>query len=159
MSTKISKIVSGGQTGADRGGLDAAIELDIPHGGWCPQGRLAEDGVIPERYNQKELYSKFYSHRTEQNIIDSDATLIFTYGMPQGGSKRTAEFAEKHEKPYLWVDMDHNNNIAAQRVLDWLNDLRDSQIVLNVAGSRGSSAPDLQGRVCEIIKKVLLNQE
>lgn len=84
---KISKIVSGGQTGADRGGLDAAIELGIPHGGWCPKGRKSEDGVIPEKYLLKEMSSADYLKRTEQNVVDSDATVIFTYGQPTGGSK------------------------------------------------------------------------
>ena len=151
----IKKIVSGGQTGADRGGLDAAIEMGVPHGGWCPMGRLAEDGKIPEKYSQKELYSRKYSHRTEQNVIDSDVTLIFTYGLPEGGSKRTAEFAEMHSKPYLWVDMDHNNQKIIDKISSWLMEINADEIVLNVAGSRGSSEPDLQERVCEIIKKVI----
>ena len=150
----IKKIVSGGQTGADRGGLDAAIEMGISHGGWCPMGRLAEDGRIPDKYNQQELFSRKYSHRTEQNVIDSDATLIFTYSLPEGGSKRTAEFAEMHSKPYLWVDMDYNNQKAARIVSDWIEELELENIVLNVAGSRGSSAPDLQERVCKIMKIV-----
>jgi len=159
MEFKIKKIVSGGQTGADRGGLDAAIEVGIPHGGWCPKGRFAEDGKIPDKYNQEELYSRFYAHRTEQNVIDSDATVIFTYGLPQGGSKRTLQFAKQHDKPSLWVDMNLENSVAAENVLVWLNNLRNSQITLNVAGSRGSSHPELQKRVCEIIKSVLLSMD
>ena len=155
MTVKITKIVSGGQTGADRGGLDAAIELDFPHGGWCPKGRYAEDGKIPEKYNQDELYSRFYAHRTEQNVIGSDATVIFTYGQPRGGSLRTAQFANTHNKPYIWIDMRNDNHTAAETLILWLNELRNSQVVLNVAGSRGSSYPDLQQRVCEIVIKVL----
>ncbi len=155
MSAKIIKIISGGQTGADRGGLDAAIQLDFPHGGWCPKGRYAEDGMIPEKYNQEELYSRFYAHRTEQNVIDSDATVVFTYGPPQGGSMRTVQFAKKHNKPYLWVDMLHDSHYAVDALIIWLKQLQDSQIILNVAGSRGSSSPDLQQRVCEIMLEVL----
>ena len=52
--TMIRKIISGGQTGADRAALDWTIKDDIPHGGWCPAGRRAEDGVIPERYRLQE---------------------------------------------------------------------------------------------------------
>jgi len=70
------KIISGGQTGVDRGALDAAIGLGIPHGGWCPRGRLAEDGPIPARYVLSETDSPEYWLRTEQNVSDSDATLI-----------------------------------------------------------------------------------
>ena len=155
MKTQIIKIVSGGQTGADRGGLDAAIALGIPHGGWCPRGRYAEDGRIPDIYNQQELYSRFYAHRTEQNVIDSDATVIFTYGPPEGGSQRTVQFAEKHGCPFLCIDMNSNNMIAAEKVIEWLNSLRISQLVLNVAGSRGSRNPGLQRRVCDIMKDVI----
>ena len=153
---KITKIVSGGQTGADRGGLDAAIEAGIPHGGWCPAGRIAEDGVIPDKYNQQELYSKNYAHRTEQNIIDSDATVIFTYNIPQGGSKLTVILAEKHNKPYLWIDLNEYDNVsAAGKIKNWLNTLPYDQIILNIAGSRGSSYADIQIRVCEIMKSVI----
>ena len=156
MKTQIIKVVSGGQTGADRGGLDAAIALAIPHGGWCPKGRLAEDGRIPDVYNQQELYSRFYAHRTEQNVIDSDATVIFTYGPPEGGSKRTVQFAEKHGRPYICIDMNGDNLTAAEKIVDWLLPLRNSQLVLNVAGSRGSRNPGLQRRVCDIIKEVIM---
>jgi hypothetical protein len=159
MEFKIKKIVSGGQTGADRGGLDAAIAVGLPHGGWCPQGRLAEDGKIPEIYHQDELYSRFYAHRTEQNVIDSDATVVFTYGSPEGGSRRTVEFAVKHDKPYLWVDMNNENSVAAAEVIEWLKKMRNSQIILNVAGSRESSNNGLQERVCAVVKSVLLSQD
>jgi len=117
----ITKIVSGGQTGADRGGRDAAIELGIPHGGWCPKGRQAEDGCIPDQYELSETSSSNYETRTEQNVIDSDATIIFTYGKPTGGSKRTVEFAKKHHRPYLHVDTesaeDTDNN--AMEINTW----------------------------------------
>ena len=71
-----AKIVSGGQTGVDRGALNAAIALGIEHGGWCPAGRVSEDGTIPSRYEMTETDSADYPTRTQQNVIDSDATLI-----------------------------------------------------------------------------------
>jgi len=74
----ITKIISGGQTGADRGGLDAAIHCGLPHGGWCPKGRKAEDGLIPSKYQHKEMESSGYLPRTQANVFDSDATVIFT---------------------------------------------------------------------------------
>lgn len=92
------KIVSGGQTGADRAALEWAISRGIPHGGWCPKGRLAEDGIIPAQYNLHEMKSADYLRRTEQNVIDSDGTVIFTL---TGGSKRTMGFAAKHLRPVL----------------------------------------------------------
>ena len=93
----ITKIISGGQTGADRGGLEAAIEYGIPHDGWCPKGRLAEDGVIPDKYELSEMASKSYLKRTEANVVDSDAIVIFAFGKLTGGSKRTAEDDKPNE--------------------------------------------------------------
>jgi hypothetical protein len=75
----IKKIISGGQTGADRAALDVAIILKIPHGGWVPKGRLAEDGPIHTRYNLKDMPTDSYEARTEQNVIDSDGTLIISH--------------------------------------------------------------------------------
>ncbi len=86
----IRKIVSGGQTGADRAALDWAMSRGVPHGGWCPKGRRAEDGPIPARYCLQETEAANYLVRTEQNIVDSDGTVIFTLkAVLSGGSKRT----------------------------------------------------------------------
>lgn len=74
----VARIISGGQTGADRAALDFAIAHDIPHGGWCPSGRLAEDGRIPSRYQLRETPSPDYAQRTEWNVRDSDGTVIFS---------------------------------------------------------------------------------
>jgi len=82
---KLDKIISGGQTGADRAGLDAAMELNIPIGGWCPKGRKAEDGPIADKYPLQETTSGDYRVRTEKNVKDSEGTIIFTIGKPTGG--------------------------------------------------------------------------
>ena len=74
-SSKVEKIISGGQTGADRAALDFAILHDIPHGGWCPKGRLAENGVIATRYELQETSTKQYPQRTEKNVQDADGTV------------------------------------------------------------------------------------
>ena len=160
-----SKIVSGGQTGADRGGLDAAIDLGVPHGGWCPRGRKAEDGTIPSRYDLVEMRSSSYLGRTEQNVIDSHATVVFTCGPPTGGSKKTIDFANKHQRPCLQVDLsDPDVGAIAEEILKWLSGggLQSASVpvpppnpVVNVAGSRESKAPGIQGRVRDIVKLVL----
>jgi len=93
----ITKLISGGQTGADRGGLDAAIHCDLPHGGWCPKGRKAEDGVIPAEYHLTEMLTDKYLPRTQANVIDSDATVIFTYG-PLSGDSFAGELAYFNER-------------------------------------------------------------
>lgn len=91
-TVSISKIISGGQTGADRAALDFCIENGFPHGGWCPKGRKALDGPLSENYHLSETPSANYLQRTEWNARDSDATVIFTLGdAVTGGSRRTAE--------------------------------------------------------------------
>ena len=91
----IRRIVSGGQTGADRAALDAALGAGVPIGGWVPKGRRAEDGTIPERYsNLRETDTDLYETRTRWNVRDSDATLILSHGALAGGSKKTGAKAE-----------------------------------------------------------------
>ncbi|MCH7225038.1 putative molybdenum carrier protein [Haloferula sp. A504] len=150
----IKRIVSGGQTGADRAGLDAAIAAGVPHGGWCPRGRKAEDGPIPERYNLTETKSASCLTRTELNARDSDGTVILTMGALSGGSKWTAEFADKHGRPWLHLRLDGMTDEGAQaavRAFVEENGIR----ALNVAGSRGSKEPELNGRVRSILVAVL----
>jgi hypothetical protein len=143
MEAHLEKLVSGGQTGADRAALDVAIRHGFPHGGWCPKGRKAEDGIIPEQYQLVETPSASYLQRTERNVRDSDGTVIFTISSQlSGGSKRTAEFAAKHRKP--WVHLPQraasyeDPALLLQRFVDE-NEIR----VLNVAGTRGSKEPDI----------------
>src|SRR5213080_1459301 len=104
MRKVISKIVSGGQTGVDRAALDVALELGIPCGGWCPIGRRAEDGVIPDRYPLRQAPSANYADRTALNVRDSDGTLILARGPLRGGTALTKTFAERYGRPYLVVD-------------------------------------------------------
>jgi hypothetical protein len=146
----LRRIVSGGQTGADRGGLDAAIALGLEHGGWCPRGRRAEDGVIPERYRLTETGSREYAVRTERNLVDSDATVLFTRGPATGGSALTAALAAEHDRPLLHLDLERLEPGAAVAALrDWLH--RHRPAVLNVAGSRASRNPTLAGEVERIL--------
>ncbi len=117
----ITKIISGGQTGADRGGLDAAIYCQIPHGGWCPKGRKAEDGKIPSKYHLKEMNTSDYLSRTEANVVDSDATIVFTEKMATGGSLRTLEFALKHGKPWHHCSLGvTSRKQAVEDIVSWL---------------------------------------
>ena len=155
MKEKIKRIISGGQTGADRGGLDAAIFLQIPHGGCCPAGRLAEDGSIPLKYNMTELFSKSYALRTEQNVVDADLTLIFTYGAPTYGSLLTVTMARKHSKPYLCIDLNNDDSYIIKELSEFLKGHLKPLSVVNIAGSRESSAPGIQKRVFYILTEVL----
>lgn len=145
-----SKIVSGGQSGVDRGALDAAIELGIAHGGWCPRGRLAEDGTIPSRYALTESGSTEYRVRTERNVRDSDATLILYRGELKGGTALTRELAERHGRPCLVVDLDHPPDVDAIR--RWIVASRAD--TLNVAGPRESQSPGISARAADLLRRL-----
>ena len=131
----LKKVVSGGQTGVDRAALEAAIELGIEHGGWCPRGRLAEDGVIPAHFNLVETESPLYHVRTQRNIVDSDATLILHFGKVTGGTLLTRRLARSHGRPLLETNLQEDR--PPLEALDWLR--ANSIQVLNVAGPRESS--------------------
>ena len=85
----LKKIVSGGQTGADIAGIDAAIAYKTPYGGWLPKGWLTEDGPLSAEYQLQEMPTASYPKRTAQNVIDSDGTVILTHGSLTGGSLLT----------------------------------------------------------------------
>lgn len=136
---KLDKVISGGQTGVDRAGLDAAMEAGIPVGGYCPKGRLAEDGTIPERYPLTELTGDDYPARTEKNVMESDGTLILNVGKLSGGTELTLDYSRKHHKPCLVIQLDCGPETGP--VIQWAkeNPIR----VLNIAGPRESKQPGL----------------
>ncbi|MBD2520552.1 putative molybdenum carrier protein [Nostoc sp. FACHB-973] len=136
------KIVSGGQTGADRAALDGAIAHQVPHGGWCPRGRKAEDGVINPRYNLTETPSDEYSQRTEWNVCDSDGTVIFSIAQKLfAGTLLTAQLAQKYQKHCIHIckELTHINPVS-ELLLFILN---YKIVTLNVAGTRASDEPDV----------------
>jgi hypothetical protein len=151
----LKKIVSGGQTGADIAGIDAAIAYKIPYGGWIPKGRLTEDGPLPPEYQLQEMPTASYPKRTAQNVIDSDGTVIFTHGALTGGSLLTRKKAVQHGRPVLHLDLARlTNEEAMHSLVDFIeqNDIE----VLNVAGSRGSKDPELYDNVFKIMYSVLI---
>lgn len=145
------RIISGGQTGVDRGALDAAIEAGAPHGGSCPRGRLAEDGRIPDRYCLAELPSPEYRVRTERNVLDADATLIFCRGALSGGTELTLRLAERHGRPWLVIDLAAQP--SPETVRRWLGE--QAVEVLNVAGPRESQSPGIQAAARQFLLEVL----
>lgn len=150
----LKKIVSGGQTGADRAGLDAAIETGLPVGGYCPKGRLAEDGTVPDIYPLVELTKGGYSARTEKNVIESDGTLILNVGKVTGGTKLTLECARKHNKPCLVVQLD--NTMKADSARHWI--ASNNIGVLNVAGPRESKCPGLHAIALKFLQQVFKSE-
>ena len=136
----VEKIISGAQTGADRTALDFAIERGIPHGGWCPRGRLAEDGQIESYYELKETPDADYPQRTEWNVRDSDGTVIFTIA-PEliGGSALTHELAVEYRKPCLHLSRIADGKAAPAKLHEFVQ--RHRIKVLNIAGPRLSTEP------------------
>jgi hypothetical protein len=145
------RIVSGGQTGVDRAALDVALELGLGCGGWCPNGRLAEDGRIPDRYPLVETPSADYPQRTEWNVRDSGGTLILFRDELTGGSAFTARVAERSGRPCLAVDLKARPDLG--RIRDWIanNEIR----VLNVAGPRGGENPGLYAEARALLRALL----
>lgn len=150
----INKIISGGQAGADRAGLDVAIVLEIPHAGWCPADREAEDGRIPDCYNLNETDSSNHNVRTEMNVRDSNGTIVFSFGKPVGGSELTIRLAEKHKKPCLHIDLESVKTAdCVKRIRGWLKEHKVK--VLNIAGSRESRNPGIYKKVKDVLIEAL----
>ncbi len=156
-------IVSGGQTGADRAALDFALAHGLAHGGWCPRGRLAEDGPLDERYALRETPTARYAQRTEWNVRDSDATVVFTIGpRPKGGTALTVDLATRLGRPWLHLAREGDGSSAgdaptiaehAARLVEFLR-AHDVQC-LNVAGPRASQEPEVAGFVRRVLDAVL----
>jgi hypothetical protein len=143
-------ILSGGQTGVDRGALDAAIDRNIPHGGWCPKGRKAEDGIIPRKYNLRETLGWQYWIRTEKNVLESDGTLVFPGNRKSKGTDLTIRLARKHGKPVAAVALDSPEAAATIRAWIAANNIK----TMNVAGPRESGAPGIGRKTRELLVRL-----
>lgn len=149
-------IISGGQTGVDRAALDAAIALGIEHGGWCPQGRRAEDGRIPEYYRLRETSSPRYADRTRRNVDEADATLIIAPRPLTGGTRLTSEYAAQTGKPCLVIDPADPGTVDEARA--WLAKLPAASgggYTLNIAGPRESQVPGIGAVAQHIVVAIL----
>lgn len=150
----LRKIVSGGQTGIDRGALDAALNAGFPCGGWCPRGRKAEDGAIAPRYPLLEMPGTAYRARTRQNVIDSDGTLILFFGALSGGTLETLRIAEELGKPVLTLDC--NAKTVEDATVEAAAFVRLNGIeTLNVAGPRESSQPGAADHARRLVRAII----
>ena len=147
----LEKIISGGQTGADQGALDAAIHLGIEHGGWIPRGRRTEAGPLPDSYGLSEMPTDDYHLRTEKNVVSAEATAIFSHGPLADGSLLTQQVAKRHGRPWLHLDLNITSAFDAARNLnDWIRHYNIQ--VLNVAGPRASQDPDIYQATADILE-------
>jgi len=147
----IRMIISGGQTGADQAALDVAIRFGIPHGGWVAKGRKNENGRLPDKYQLKEMPAGSRASHAEQNLLDSDGTLIISHGKLTGGSEFVRKMAMHHERPWLHIDLSRMIAFKAARKLRlWI---RSHKIeVLNIAGPRASKDPEIYRDTVEILE-------
>jgi len=153
----VEMITSGGQTGADRAALDWAIRNHIKHGGWCPKGRLAEDGPIDTKYNLTETPGETYLERTAKNVRASDGSVIFTMDdLLCGGSLKTVEIAIKHRKPHLhlWATLETN---LAEELKGWIK--KNEIQILNVAGPRASEQPEIGQFVERVLNEAFSSEK
>ena len=143
----VKMIISGGQTGVDRAALDAALASRIGHGGWCPRGRIAEDGIIGAHYRLRETDSADYAVRTRWNVRDSDGTVILKTGQLEGGTALTARITRTLNKPVLIIDLDQP--FQRMQIEDWINDNEIN--ILNVAGPRESKQPGIYQKAYDLL--------
>ena len=148
---RLTRIISGGQTGVDRAALDIAIELGMPHGGWCPCGRIAEDGIIDVHYQLYETDSEDYAQRTDFNVRDADGTLILNAGELSGGTALTVQCAKQLNKPYLIINL--NEPFSFEPVYAWLN--WHGIKILNIAGPRESKCQGIYSLTEQFLRALL----
>ena len=149
----IEKIISGGQTGASRAALDAAMKLGIAHGGWVLNGKMTEDGPLPEKYNLKEMPDQNHSEKTKKNIKEACGTLILSHGKYSEQFGFVKKMSQRLGKPVLDVDLHTTVAFnAATLINDWIvdNDIR----VLNVTGPRDEQDPKIYQATLDIIQAV-----
>lgn len=146
----VNTIISGGQTGVDRAALDWAMRHGFEHGGWCPKGRRASDGVIPDCYLLMETASDGYRQRNKMNVLNSDATLILNIGDLDGGTLQTVRFAQTLQKPHIVCQLDSPDIqvlIAASK--GWLQSIQPGR--LNIAGPREEKRPGISDKVAAFL--------
>ena len=141
------KIISGGQTGADRAALDFAIKRGLEHGGFCPKGRRAENKPIPKKYNLVETESRGYPQRTILNVKGSDGTVIFVSSKLTTGCKLTLDSALQFNKPVMVINLNEEPNYLT--IGCWIIERKIN--VLNIAGSRESTKPGIHKKVFDYL--------
>ena len=149
----IKKIISGGHPGAEKAALDAALKLDIPHGGWTYKGRKTEEGPLPEQYNVQEIIDKDFSKRIEKNVMDAAGTIIFCFGKPTLGLKMVEELASLYQRPCLNIDLNESPlNIAAATIRVWM--AKNEVQVIYFTGQKPTKGSDIYSEVLSVIEAV-----
>jgi predicted Rossmann-fold nucleotide-binding protein len=149
---KIQKIISGGQTGVDRAALDFALENEIPCGGWCPKGRLSEDGSIPPKYPLQEASTEHYPQRTEMNVRESDGTLVIFEEKMDRGTLLTVDLCKKHHKPFFELEVNNHSEKVRMIFSQWVS--ANGISVLNVAGNRENFSLGIHKKTIKLLQEL-----
>lgn len=149
----IIKIISGGQPGVERAALDAALKLNIPHSGWTYKTRRTHEGILPDKYRVKELADVSFSDRIEKNVLDSDATAILTHGSLTIGLKIVKDHAEKHNRPFIHIDLNENPiNLASALIRKWM--INNQLEAIYFTGSKSTEGANIIQEVIQIIEGI-----
>lgn len=152
----LKRIISGGQTGVDCAALDAALDSNFPCGGFCPKGRIVEDGVIANKYPLQEHQSSNYAQRTLENVLQGDGTLIIYFNELKGGTALTSRFCKNHQKRFILINANECDYSEATKAI--LSFVQQHEIeTLNVAGPRKSQWPDGYSFTYQCVKEVIEN--
>jgi Circularly permutated YpsA SLOG family len=148
----LKKIISGGRSGAEWAALDAAIELDIPYGGWVSRGRQTPDGPVPDKYKVlEELPSPAFTDRAEKNVSESDGTVLFTHGKRTTETKLLEKITGKHRRYFLHIDLSELPlHMAASVLRAWVD--KHGIEVLNVTGPRPIGDPTIYLEVYKVVQ-------
>jgi hypothetical protein len=149
----IKKIISGGLPGVELAALYAAIKLGIPHGGWTYKSRKTKNGALREQFNLKEIANPSYFERLEKNIIDSEGTVILTYGQLIRGAIATKNLAGKYNKPCLLLQLNEFTfGQAVSSIRKWMDKNAIEKIFFT--GSKPIASPNIHQEVIKIIEGI-----
>jgi hypothetical protein len=148
------KIISSGTDGADRAALDVAIKLGIPYGGWMSGDMKGENNIPENKYKLKKMMPSEHPGHIENNVIDSDGTLIFSHGKLDAKSIWQDGFAEKHQKPWLHIDLYRITGFEASiKISEWV--LENHVEILNVTGSRSKSDQNIYAATMNVLESAI----
>ena len=162
--SRIVKLISGGQSGADRGAMDAARDCGMPLGGWCPAGGWAEDlpeppGVLALYPELLETPSSDVAQRTEWVIRDASCCVVLN--TRERGTSRGTDIGyalyEKYGTPHFEIVLDGETTVEeqVQSAIAWLRALEDDAIVIGAGGPRASEYPGVYDISYGVVKAIL----
>ena len=132
----IRKIISSGRTGVELAALDVAIKLGMSHGGWAARGMRNEDGGINKKYGLAEVDAMGFKNAMEENVIQSDGTLLITRGIKSVEGRYAVETALRHQRQFLHTDLSQHSAFEASSLISsWVS--MNRVLVVFITGPSG----------------------